>query len=280
MSQPASPASSTDASYDTSPEVKSQGHFPFLSLPLEIRCQIYSDLLASGAEWIRPVHPWVAATMKRFPKQYMINPWPQPTASTNKEEYVFTSTKLDTNILLANKQILAEARDVLLRENPVFLTIDGRKASIRDDLRALKIMKHVRTLALRVDYYEEDAPWISILSRRTNLRTLRLRFMDRDLKITMACTWPGPDRAHFFELARGIRACALVTVECDGVNGPKKILGEESDDEVADRTNRMEDLNTWLKKNLTVHMREAGCSCAKGSDGRHVDRVTIGKCSA
>jgi hypothetical protein len=248
--------------------------FPFISLPLEIRCQIYRELLLSDAEWIRPVQPWVTATMKRFPMQYMVKPWPHPTHGVEENAHKFHSNKLDTAILLVNKQIYTEARGVLLRENPISLRIDGRGGAGGDDKQALEIMDHARVLALRVENYDLDAQWFKILKQRTNLRTIRIRLIDRDQDI--GATWLIKPRSVMFDLEplAEIRACAVATVECLLENRFRMTV---ADVEKVRSEKELLGLDTWLEKSLAPRMLRAGCPCAKSEDGTHADRVDIGR---
>jgi hypothetical protein len=279
-SSPTNSSLSSISSYQTCQEHHKddkKSNCPLLSLPLEIRCQIYRELLISDAEWIRPVPPWVASMMRRFPNHYMVKPWPCPINSSNStgDEHTFTSTAMDTAILRVSKQVFAEARPILLAENPVFLTYSGRSADSDADHQVLDMLRYVRVLALKVDYFRHPEPWVQILRQRGNLRTVRLRFMDRSTGI--AHGWLG-DRDAFGRIVedwRGIKACAVASVECyleAYFNGSH--LARDAEEEM-----RVGELEGWLEREVASKMRK-GCTCSKREDGTHFDRVEIGRRSS
>ncbi|KIW00036.1 uncharacterized protein PV09_08388 [Verruconis gallopava] len=249
---------------------------------MEIRCQIYRELLVSDAEWIRPVPPWVARMIPKFPKATMIRPWPHPSKSPDEHEHVFESTIMDTSLFLACKQIYQESLPVLLEENPVVLVVRTGE-TIENERRINCVLKYARVLALKVEFLGADflrchyivASWIRTLQNRTNIRTFRLRFMYRRDKLVDA--WRLGQLEPFAKIKDElikIKACAVATVECN-VDDWFRSHSFASDNDPAVR--KVKDLASWLEKDLAAVMKKEGCSCSKRADGRHVDRVEIGK---
>ncbi|KIW05836.1 uncharacterized protein PV09_03040 [Verruconis gallopava] len=167
-------------------ESKSDNNLPgFFKLPRELRDEIYGYVLASGADWIRPIGHRAAESLRashgatrRFNLSSGNETWPFATG----REYI-TTVVLDNSILMVNRQIHEEAKKRMLESNPVLLGCRYPESHEESECivrRYPEAARNARTLAVYfrtaieiVDVEICGLEILQILANRINLKSVR-----------------------------------------------------------------------------------------------------------
>jgi hypothetical protein len=149
-----------------------------LDMSLEIRTMIYGYVLATDADWIRPLDRQEAGEMRLVAQLRsqgrLARQLPMLGHGRNVKLMLY-----ERGLLSVNKQVHAEATQVLVGSSPVFIPNDAmetKNAAMAN--RVAFVFHHAKVLAINITSVDMDTLYMNMLVEKTNLKHLRVEIDD------------------------------------------------------------------------------------------------------